>query len=51
VIIKNAETLSNSMRIAKGVFIKYLGFRDTEILEITLEEAYKLYKLFQISEP
>jgi len=39
------------MKIAKEVFIKYLGFRDTEILEITLEEAYKLYKLFQISEP
>lgn len=41
--------ISNSMMIAKGAFIKYLGFRDKEILEITLEEAYKLYKLFQIS--
>jgi hypothetical protein len=46
IIIKNQEELSSSMKIAKKVFKKYMGFREMEILELTLEEAYKLYKLF-----
>ena len=46
IIIKNQEELSGSMKIAKKVFKKYMGFREMEILELTLEEAYKLYKLF-----
>ncbi len=46
VIIKKGENLTASMKIAKEVFVKYLAFQDTEILEITLEEAYKLNRLF-----
>jgi hypothetical protein len=35
------------MKVAKKVFTKELAFKEEEIIQLTLQEAYKLARLFQ----